>query len=338
MPDTDMPFGFGAEPSKDDPRTIKTPDLVLGIAPPPVFEIDYSGHRHKNQMKVGICTAACVTTLAERFFNDGVPLSMEWLYKMGKVLIDGALYEGSSIFTMLKTAQKYGIPSEAKFPSNCNRPYSEFIQDVTITQEMLDDAAKHKIPGYAQVPVDPASLMQAIYASKCGIATREDVGNELWTDVNGNWTNDASKLEPWRRTINIISGHAIGMTQYDATGDFKGKKRNSWGDDWCNKGDIEFYLKTRAPFFTEAWTIIDKVLFTKDLRMGQTSDDVQRLQVFLNTHGFKVSDTGPGSPGQETNYFGLKTFNTLKSFQAANGIPATGYLGPITRAKVNSML
>lgn len=333
----DFQFSFGAEPSKEDSRTISHGDLALAVAPPSTFEIDYAGYLHKNQQKVGICTAACVTTLAERFFGTTWRGSMEWLYKLGKVLIDGNTTEGSSIFTMMKAAQKYGIPSESKFPSNCNRTYEEFIADMNITQEILDDAALHKIPGYAQVSVDPDSLMKAVSTSKCGIATREAVGNELWTDMNGNWTNDPAKLEPWRTTKTIVSGHAIGMIKYDATADFKGKKRNSWGDAWCNKGDIEFYLKTRAPFFTEAWTIVDKVLFAKDLRMGQTSDDVQRLQIFLNTHGYKVSDVGPGSPGQESTYFGFLTFHALKSFQAANSIPSTGYFGPLTRAKVNQM-
>lgn len=333
----DFQFSFGANPSKEDPRTINHIDLALAVAPPITHKKDYTGFPHKHQKKVGICTAACVVCLAERFFGTAWRGSMEWLYKFGKILIDGNLEEGSSIFTMLKAAQKYGIPSESKFPSNCDRTYAEFMADTNITQEMLDDAALHKIPGYAKVNVDPDSLMKAIYASPCGVATREAVGNELWTDVSGNVTWDKDKLSPWRETKVVVSGHAIGMTAYDATGDFKGTKRNTWGDQWCGDGDIEFYLKTRAPFFTEAWTIVGRVLFAKDLRMGQTSDDVQRLQIFLNAHGYKVSDVGPGSLGQESTYFGLKTFTALKKFQAANGIPDTGYFGPLTRAKINSM-
>jgi peptidoglycan hydrolase-like protein with peptidoglycan-binding domain len=44
----------------------------------------------------------------------------------------------------------------------------------------------------------------------------------------------------------------------------------------------------------------------------------------------------PASRGHETDYFGLKTFQALKRFQKAHGLPATGYLGPLTRAAINA--
>lgn len=335
MPET---FAFGAEPSKEDLRTVKTTDLALGFPPPLTYKIDYTGQPHKNQKKIGLCTAAAVATLAEKFFGTGWVGSMEWLYKIGKVFIDGNTTEGSSAFTMLKAAQKYGIPSESKFPSNCDRTYAEFMQNTEITQAMLDDAALHKIPGYAQVPLNQTDLMQAIYQSRCGIIARHSLGNEWWTDINGNWTNDKAKLQPLRAPSVVISGHLVGHVGYDATGPYKHTIRNSWGDAWCDRGDIFFYLQTLVQHFTEAWTIVGVVLFMRDLRIGQTSEDVKRLQQFLNTHGFKVSDTGPGSPGQETLYFGLKTFNALKRLQTAKNIPNTGYFGPLTRAWVNKNL
>lgn len=333
-------FSFGAEPSKEDPRTVKTTDLslALGFMPPISHKIDYTGYPHKNQLKIGICTAAAVDGAAERFFDTGWRGSMEWLYKIGKIFVDGNTTEGSSAFTMLKAAQKYGIPSEAKFPTNCNRTYSEFMANTNITQEMLDDAALHKIPGYAQVPLTPDALMQAIYSSPCGLVVRHSLGNEWWTDVNGNVTWDKDRLQPLRAPKVVISGHLVVQTGYDATGPFTLFDRNSWGDIWCDKGDIHFHLQTLVQYFTEAWTIVGKVLFIRDLRIGQTSEDVKRLQKFLNTHGFKVSETGPGSPGNESLYFGLKTFNALKKLQLANDIPSTGYFGPLTRAWMNKNL
>ena len=56
-------------------------------------------------------------------------------------------------------------------------------------------------------------------------------------------------------------------------------------------------------------------LFTKDLRLGTTDEDVKRLQQFLNAHGFALGNSGVGSPGQETTYFGLKTRSALALFQ-----------------------
>lgn len=78
--------------------------------------------------------------------------------------------------------------------------------------------------------------------------------------------------------------------------------------------------------------------FTMNLTIGSTGNEVMQLQKFLNTHGAMVAASGAGSPGNETSYFGPATKAAVAKFQAANGIaPASGYFGPITRSKVNSM-
>lgn len=76
--------------------------------------------------------------------------------------------------------------------------------------------------------------------------------------------------------------------------------------------------------------------FTKDLYLGMTDPDVRELQRYLNAHGAPVSPSGAGSAGKETDYYGDKTKAALTAFQAKNGIPATGYCGPLTRAKLNA--
>ena len=64
--------------------------------------------------------------------------------------------------------------------------------------------------------------------------------------------------------------------------------------------------------------------------------DIRSLQEFFNTHGFLIAQSGPGSSGNETSFFGLATFQALKDFQAAHGLPSTGFFGPLTRAAINS--
>lgn len=74
------------------------------------------------------------------------------------------------------------------------------------------------------------------------------------------------------------------------------------------------------------------VLPVRDLMTGMSGEDVRALQKLLNANGFVVANTGPGSPGSETDLFGALTRAALAGYQAAHGIaPAAGYLGPVTR-------
>lgn len=81
--------------------------------------------------------------------------------------------------------------------------------------------------------------------------------------------------------------------------------------------------------------------FLTDLSIGSRTEDVQRLQQFLNSKGYIVNarPDGAGAPGRETTYFGDLTREALSRFQAASSIaPAVGYFGPITRALVNTLV
>jgi hypothetical protein len=84
--------------------------------------------------------------------------------------------------------------------------------------------------------------------------------------------------------------------------------------------------------------------FTRTLKVGSVGEDVRALQKILNAEGFVVSDTGVGSPGNETTYFGLKTKAALAKYQnyyradilTPNGLTAgTGYFGTATMKFMN---
>ncbi len=79
--------------------------------------------------------------------------------------------------------------------------------------------------------------------------------------------------------------------------------------------------------------------FNVNLTMGSKGTDVMNLQKVLNmSSDTMVSSTGAGSPGNETSTFGGLTRAAVIKFQIKNGItPAAGYVGPVTRAKLNGM-
>ncbi len=75
--------------------------------------------------------------------------------------------------------------------------------------------------------------------------------------------------------------------------------------------------------------------FARDLVAGSRGGDVRSLQQFLNSQGARVSASGPGSPGNETAYFGKATKAALIAWQTTNGVtPSIGYFGPKSRAAV----
>lgn len=77
----------------------------------------------------------------------------------------------------------------------------------------------------------------------------------------------------------------------------------------------------------------------RDLFFGATGSDVLELQRALNRIGFTVNETGAGSPGQETEYYGTSTQAAVTRFQMNFGIaPNLGYFGPVTRALLGFIL
>jgi hypothetical protein len=68
--------------------------------------------------------------------------------------------------------------------------------------------------------------------------------------------------------------------------------------------------------------------FTNFLREGISSDAVKQLQEKLRAEGFFTYITSTG-------HFGPMTLLAVKTFQAAHGIPATGFVGSLTIAELN---
>lgn len=87
--------------------------------------------------------------------------------------------------------------------------------------------------------------------------------------------------------------------------------------------------------------------FSSNLFLGVSSAKVKELQQILNTNPLtKLADSGPGSPGQETQYFGPLTKSAVVKFQnlykseilSPLGLSSgTGYVGPSTIKKLNNM-
>jgi peptidoglycan hydrolase-like protein with peptidoglycan-binding domain len=90
------------------------------------------------------------------------------------------------------------------------------------------------------------------------------------------------------------------------------------------------------------------IIFTRNLFLGLSGQDVKLLQQTLNRDSeTKIADIGPGSLGQETEYFGNLTKIAVEKFQLkyaeyilkpANLIYPTGFVGYLTRDFLNKLI
>ena len=81
---------------------------------------------------------------------------------------------------------------------------------------------------------------------------------------------------------------------------------------------------------------------TRNLQVGLVGQDVHCLQRYLNWSGYRIAESGPGSLGQETMYYGSLTRAAVVRWQEANAtnilVPlgltqGTGFWGPASFAR-----
>ncbi len=74
------------------------------------------------------------------------------------------------------------------------------------------------------------------------------------------------------------------------------------------------------------------------MKFGKTNPAVKQLQIFLNENGFYESEEGPGSPDNETEYFGNATVASVKIFQEYSELPITGKVDFATGRAINDYI
>ncbi len=101
--------------------------------------------------------------------------------------------------------------------------------------------------------------------------------------------------------------------------------------------DEETMVNVERALIGETTPSIPAESFERDLGVGSTGLDVKRLQKWLNQNGYTVATTGPGSLGNESEYYGELTRQAVARYQSAKDIsPAVGYFGPKTRGVLNA--
>ena len=246
------------------------------------------GERYKpedieSQKKVGICTSISLTQNTRKATKR--KYSAEFQYLLQKKYYDGNWSEGSSIFHALKVAKNFGLLPEKYWIhttyADRNLPYHEYIAKLKAIPDweikrLIKIANNYKIKAYAKVPVTRDAMAQAIDGSKAGILARFVIGSEWWR----------KPVEPLRKPIKPISGHAVTESNYD--GD-SFRNANTWSYLWADGGTAYFMLNDYKP--TECWRVwywdeevpkeIQKKLGSRESIIGKIMNLIQQIVLLV---------------------------------------------------------
>lgn len=243
-------------------------------------------------------------------------LSPKYLWKQIK-LIDGyALDAGTDMRSIMKSLQNVGDCNESTLPDVLDATIEAYSDPSVLTDAMKHEAYQNDIGNYAFTD-SPSweQLKQAIYQNKVVIAL-VDIGDGWYTP---SWAEkDILPL----RLGNKVGGHFIVLYGWDEQYIYF---RNSWGTSWGRNGD-GYFDSSYLPYVREIGTALAlpaPYIFTDNLSIFQTSNDVLQLQKRLNVQ-------------PQTGWFGPVTFTAVLRYQLAHNILATGFVGPLTRASLNT--
>jgi peptidoglycan hydrolase-like protein with peptidoglycan-binding domain len=85
-------------------------------------------------------------------------------------------------------------------------------------------------------------------------------------------------------------------------------------------------------FVLPAISIAEEISFPRYLNIGMRGDDVKLLQTILAAEKTFYPE------GLVTGYYGQLTYNAVKRFQTAYGVPSVGVVGPKTIAKIKEVV
>lgn len=345
-------FSFGGYESPKDHRDIGLANVITPVELPKSYfnNVDMLGVYH--QHKVGCCGGCATAKYKEKIdlqdTGDIQHLSFRFPYAVAKC-IDNFPDEGTYTRTLAKVFKDYGCATEKTCESNSLLDHETFVYKrklENIPEEAIKSAEPYKISSYAFVDLTLEGMKQAVIQGK-GFILLLRLGNEWWTNREGNSSWKAIDIYPLRAPKKPVSGHFVYVYGYE--GDYF-YILNSWGDTWAIEGTNKFNYWDYKDYLIEAITFVDvsnslvekahnespvfKYNFTKDLKFGDKSPDVEALQKALKVEGlFNYSCTG---------FYGDLTRQAVLAFQNKYKITSlwenTFYRGKLVGVKTRNKL
>ena len=183
----------------------------------------------------------------------------------------GIEVQGTHIEAIAKARQLLGICVEAMFPSNTDLPIDVFDNWKLSSDEAKSDALSRATgESYFFLGKSPTfqSIKDAIY-NDGDVILEVEVDEEWYTGPDGITSWAADKILPLRPPKNVIDGHFIEATQFDAENIYG---PNSWSEAWGNNGWYQMQANY-MPF------VVDGLVFKKIPPSAKQALTVQQISL-----------------------------------------------------------
>lgn len=342
-------FGTGASLNPIDHRDISVSAFETPASSRPKKVIlDLSKVPPKNQGGLGSCVGHAETTAIE--YNEWLdtllttPLSPRDLYAECKRR-DGLNAQGTYPRVAGLVIVDRGIATLAEVPNDVTLSHDKYIA----TQKDTETAVFSRQRGFAGVPIDYTFIADQIAKGRIVAFTMPTAGADM---ASTPMKPSATTLDGWHRVAffgyeDITDKDGI-LYMVNSWGDTFGFKVQGFGgmhgcntlifSEWKTKlGDLQVYTDIPTELIKKAREASKDFThtFNTDLKLGMRGTEVTALQkALLLTKDFYGDFYGDYL---DTGYFGKVTLASVKRFQAKYGIPTTGYVGKLTRGKLNEL-
>lgn len=343
----DQPFGTGGIPSPHDYRDGIAAAAAQPVQLQPLVETDLSMFPVLMQGHIPACVSHAWVLIMQLY----------WYRKTGKIInfsprflhilsndFNATPEDGRYPRTVAKVSATIGCCTTDTLPNDVTLDGAAYMDPSVITQAMRDEAAQYKLPGYIRIGDDSVIDFRAGVTLYEAISGLFEIGAEWWTP---DWT--PATVDPLKIPAHPVGGHEVVVKGYDIA---KGLNtiRNSWSDQWGEKGETHYDPVAWLPYIIEAWAPAEipqdvknflaqlpsptnfHYTFSQNLRQGDFNADVKFAQIALMILGF----LGPINP-DDLGHYGPKTAAAVGAYQKAHRIaPVPGSIGPQTRAALNA--
>lgn len=288
--------------------------LGMGMPYPPTFESKVS--TIYMQGTYGTCGghvgAEVVNVLT------GIISSPKYLWKRVKQSDGFGLNDGTDMRSIFKTLQTWGACELSLMDNSLEQSMQQYSDPGEITPNMDANAILHKIGAYGFIDNPTSAQIRQAIATYGVVVLLVDVGDGWWLPSWGPKNNPL-------HLGNFVGHHFIAATGYGMT---LIDGPNSWSTLWGTEGIFNFdesYMPHVIELGFAVLPTATKFVFNNNLYFGMMNNpDVHALQVRLGM-----------DPMYQTGNFLSKTLFAVMGFQSGNGVPPTGFVGPLTRAVLN---